>query len=129
MDTGHLTIVIDVTPFCPIIVATGELDAASVPGAAAYIGRQIALAPGRAWLFDVSGLEFVDSSGLQMLLMIQREISRTGSLSLLDPSDRLRRLLTLTGLDIQFVLISSEPTDLLAGDPLVRVTEDKPAEP
>jgi anti-anti-sigma factor len=79
----------------------GELDLATTPileealaGAGADGGPVVAL--------DLSELSFVDASGLKAILQAHRRAVRAGrsGLSLLNPSADIRRLLSLTAIDL-----------------------------
>ncbi|HUC58459.1 MAG TPA: STAS domain-containing protein [Streptosporangiaceae bacterium] len=47
--------------------------------------------------FDLSGLNFMDSSGIALLLSVSRRVG--GNLELRDPTPIIRRLIELTGLE------------------------------
>lgn len=73
----------------------GEIDAHTAPG----LGAAIEALSGDVAL-DLSGVEFVDSSGLRVLIDAHQSISGRGdSLSLHQPSDAVRRLLEISGVD------------------------------
>jgi anti-sigma B factor antagonist len=81
-----------------VVEVSGELDMATAP----VLARRLADLPdgtGRVTL-DVSRLEFCDSSGMSVFVDCQRRVAaRGGSVVLRRPSDNMRRLLSLTGLD------------------------------
>lgn len=59
-------------------------------------------------ILDLTAVEFIDSSGLRVLLHLQREVSgERGALVLLAPTDAVRRILRLTGLDQHLTLADS----------------------
>ncbi|WP_424536465.1 STAS domain-containing protein [Sphaerisporangium viridialbum] len=61
--------------------------------------------PGRRLLVDLSGVTFIDSSGLGVLVFIRRmAMRRGGTLLLLAPAQHLRRLLTASGLSATFAV-------------------------
>jgi anti-anti-sigma factor len=71
----------------------GELDISSVPDVEAGIEAAIEQA-GPLLVFDLTGLTFMDSSGIAMLL---RAAERT-ELALRNPSDTVRSIIDATGL-------------------------------
>lgn len=73
----------------------GEMDMAAVP-----ILQDELTALGATptnLLIDLSGLKFVDSSGLKYLLDMQRLRAADGMIELIDPSDPVIKLIELTG--------------------------------
>ena len=57
---------------------------------------------------DLSGVTFMDSTGLKVLLAVQRRADLAGgSLALVGPTRTVRRILTLTGLDQTFAVHDS----------------------
>lgn len=77
------------------ITATGEIDAHTAPTLADAI-----TAAGSDVRLDLAGVEFVDSSGLRVLIDAhQRLDSSGGSLQLVAVSDPVRRLLEISGVD------------------------------
>jgi anti-sigma B factor antagonist len=78
----------------PVICLSGELDMTTVGQARAAIDAAIASHPGRAVL-DASGLEYMDSSGIALLVWVTR---KTQHVQVRNPSPVVRRLIELTGL-------------------------------
>jgi anti-anti-sigma factor len=84
---------------CEILFVEGELDIATGPslveGANALLTRS---AP--SCLLDLEGVSFVDSSGLQAILIVQKRVeARGGSLALAGARDQVLRLLEISGVD------------------------------
>jgi anti-anti-sigma factor len=77
----------------PLINIAGELDISTVPEVEAQLQSFIGGAPGI--VFDLSRLEFMDSSGIAMLL---RAAANTGSVEVRNPSNSVRKIITATGL-------------------------------
>jgi anti-sigma B factor antagonist len=93
----------------PTVLATGEIDLVSgdrfrrclqscVDGG----GLQIAV--------DMSGVSFVDSSGLKALIMTKNSLPATGRLVVRNPSPVVRSLLSLSGID-QVLAVEPAPAD------------------
>jgi anti-sigma B factor antagonist len=76
----------------------GELDIASAPRLEAAFGAAVPLA-GRVTL-DLSGVEFIDSSGLRALLAVAgRATEQQRELTIRRPSLEVQRILELSGID------------------------------
>lgn len=77
------------------LTATGEIDAHSAPSLAAAIeaaGNQVSI--------DLAGIEFVDSSGLRVLIDAHQRLGDAGGgLTVLSPSDVVTRLFEISGVD------------------------------
>jgi anti-anti-sigma factor len=76
------------------VTLEGELDMANVPGVEAQIAALMQSAPGRV-VFDMSGVTFMDSSGIAMLL---RTAERVTAVEVRNPSSSVRLVLRATGL-------------------------------
>ncbi len=97
VDIGDGTVSFDVSvqdPKRPTVTITGELDIASVDGVAEgiepYLGD-----PTERVVFDLGNLEFMDSSGIALLV---RVANRVGSVQVSRASPIVRRVLEATGL-------------------------------
>ena len=88
----------------PPVVVDGELDAGTAPRLGAALHRLVD--EGRTSLvLDCSGLDFIDSQGLGVLVGISRRLKAAGgSLHLHGARSQLLRVLHLTRLDQVFVL-------------------------
>lgn len=82
----------------PVVTLVGQLDLASAPRAADALGTVAEPAPGAQSpiVIDVTGLTFMDSSGLTVLLAA---VNRGHALRLRRPTTNIRRLIAATGLD------------------------------
>src|SRR5215213_3665773 len=85
-----------------VLGVAGEVDVHTAP-----LLRRRALellaAGRRQMVVDVGGVEFLDSSGLGVLVEIQTRLREAGgTLALARPADRIRKLFILTGLDEVF---------------------------
>ena len=77
-----------------VLEIAGEIDLSSVPLVRDAIQRAIEHAP-RRLVLDVAGVEFMDSSGIAVLLTAVEQI---GVVELRNPSEIIRRVITLSGL-------------------------------
>lgn len=86
---------------CAVVSANGEIDLSTAPGlrealvfAAGYSGRIIV---------NLSGVTFLDSSGLRVLMEAEERSTHGGeSLSLVGLLPPVQKVLTITGLDQKF---------------------------
>jgi anti-sigma B factor antagonist len=78
----------------PIITLTGEIDVSNVDSLRATIEPAVETAPERV-VFDLTDLEFMDSSGVALLL---HAATRAGTVHLRRPSIIVRRIIEITGL-------------------------------
>jgi anti-sigma B factor antagonist len=93
---------------CLRAVLAGEIDFANATSLQERIVAACAERGATALVLDVSGVEFMDSSGLRALLGLQRELeSGGGGLALLAPTAQVRGILTLTGLDRQLPAVET----------------------
>jgi anti-sigma B factor antagonist len=84
----------------PTLAVDGELDLSSIPLLAQHIDSQLESEQG-ALTLDLSGLSFMDSSGLRLLIELNERAERDGwSLSLVAPqNDAATLVLRMTGAD------------------------------
>jgi anti-sigma B factor antagonist len=83
----------------------GELDISSVPILEEHL--RDALAGGaRRLVVDLRGLDFMDSTGLTLLMRWERESRRDGfDLAIVRGDDRIHRLFELTSMDSVFTFV------------------------
>lgn len=80
------------------VVLAGEIDLANFDELATRIRTEVD-ASQRQFVVDLAGIEFMDSSGLRLLLETKRMCAERGVPFLIrDPSHAVRRLLDMTGL-------------------------------
>jgi anti-sigma B factor antagonist len=77
-----------------VLTVTGEVDLASVATLQAAVDQALALQPPEL-AFELSGLRFMDSSGIAVLL---HAAAQTGRVQVRNPSAVVRRVIELTGL-------------------------------
>jgi anti-anti-sigma factor len=82
-------------------IVTGEIDFAGAPSVQARIVAACGRHDEHRLVLDMSGVRFMDSSGLRAVLHVQRELAGEpdGGLVILGATEPVRRLLTLTGLE------------------------------
>jgi anti-anti-sigma factor len=82
-------------------IVSGEIDFAGAPSMQAQIISACAQHDAHLLVLDLSDVRFMDSSGLRVVLHMQRELAdeRDGGLVLLGATEPIRKLLKLTGLE------------------------------
>ena len=81
-------------------VVSGEIDVASAPKMQAQIEEARAHHGSTRVLLDLEGVQFMDSSGLRVIVSLHQELAaEKGSLVLLGATSEVRHILALTGLD------------------------------
>jgi anti-anti-sigma factor len=85
-----------------IVHVRGEIDAATCDELAAALAD--AVATNGDVQVDVSGVSFIDSSGLRTLVLAQQRMGQQRRLVVRGPDATFRRLLDITGLDEVFVI-------------------------
>jgi anti-anti-sigma factor len=78
----------------PVIAVSGELDISNADSLKSVVDSVTAQRPDRL-IFDLSGLRFMDSAGIAVLIGATREV---GAVHLRNPSKIIRRVVELTGL-------------------------------
>jgi anti-sigma B factor antagonist len=85
-----------------VVVVTGEIDIATVPDVDAAVG-ELRADGWRDVVLDLRPVEFLDSTGLSWLVSAERDAQANDwTLSLIDGSPAVARLLELTGLHRHF---------------------------
>jgi anti-sigma B factor antagonist len=92
---------IDERPGVWVLQARGELDYADRDPFRHHIERILSERP-RACIVDLSGIEYLDSSGLGLLLRLYREYTRSGGRLVLVASPMVEGVLEITRLDDLF---------------------------
>jgi len=98
-------------PLGVVLILGGELDLATAPVLQEKLDRA---KRGRgAVVIDLSGLRFIDASGLHMLVRAERQLRASGGQLVLVRGPRaVRRVFELTGLDRHFALCDSPTAGL-----------------
>jgi anti-sigma B factor antagonist len=111
-DTG---VRLDITRTDAGLVLVGEIDAHTAPDLAAHLDP-LPAGDGDAVL-DVAGIEFIDSSGLRVLIEAhQRAVAAGRRLVIQRPSASVRRLFEISGLAGHLLVDDSPADDSSAGD-------------
>src|SRR3954469_10596284 len=85
-----------------LITVTGEIHVTTAPDFSARLGEAIA-AGSRGVVIDLSGVEFIDSTGLSVLLNGLRRVTRAqGHMALVISNPTVLRLFEVTRLDSTF---------------------------
>ena len=93
----HFNVQIDTGTDPLRVVADGELDAASAGTLASALDEATAAGTGIA--LDLSGVSFIDSSGLRVIAAeVQRANAAGAPFAVSDASDAVRRIFEMTGL-------------------------------
>jgi anti-sigma B factor antagonist len=95
MDS-NLSVDVRDEPDAMVLTVSGELDMASSPRLAGALDRLDSIQ--RPLILDLAGLEFIDVTGLHVLLQARERAERTGvEFTLVNASRGVQRLLKLTG--------------------------------
>jgi anti-sigma B factor antagonist len=88
------------------VIATGEIDLYTAPRLQKELAAVIAnSAPATRIVVDMSGVDFCDSTGMNVLLSCLREArERGGELELAAPRQAVKKILQVTGLDAVFTI-------------------------
>jgi anti-anti-sigma factor len=96
--TEPLKIISRVLPGCVTMIVRGECDLDTAPQFGHAIADQLSNGPSTTLCLDLSGVSFMDSSGLQAMLVGQRMARLLGGeLVLTGTSRQVDRLLSVTG--------------------------------
>ncbi len=90
---GTVEVISDASGAC-VLKLSGEIDASNVESLLLAIEPVVQSAPERV-IFDLGDLDFMDSSGIALLL---RVASAAQSVQLHEPSSTMRRIIEATGL-------------------------------
>ena len=94
---GDFSVVIGAEDECAVLELHGELDAATAPGLADYLDAVITQHSGGAVL-DLADLDFMDSTGLRVLLDAHARLRAAGrGLVLRSPPPLVRKTLAVSG--------------------------------
>jgi anti-anti-sigma factor len=98
MSADDLRLTADHTGETVVVTLAGELDMAATLRLEPELERLTREADARALVIDMDGVDFMDSSGLGLLLATQQRLRADGIRFLVaNPSGGVRRMLELTG--------------------------------
>jgi anti-sigma B factor antagonist len=90
-----------------VVTATGELDLYTAPRLQAALAGLLRGDVDRI-VVDLAGVEFCDSTGMNVLLSCLRRVhERGGELEIASPKPAVRKILQVTGLDSVFTLVDT----------------------
>jgi anti-sigma B factor antagonist len=100
-----------------IVEASGRLEGESCVELR-EIAKRLTFDGGRYFVLDMSGISYMDSAGLGLLLSIYATIrNQRGDLKLLNVSERVKELLRTTNLIDVFQIFDDETEAIKAGNP------------
>ncbi len=95
----------------PLLAVSGELDLATTPTLEQELARVRERGP-ELIIIDLRELEFMDSTGLSVLIRAHQDAQQSGyRLGIVNGSRQIRRLLTLTGVADRLTIVD-RPEDL-----------------
>jgi anti-sigma B factor antagonist len=95
-----------------VVTANGELDLYTAPRLQTELAALLRENIDRV-VVDLSGVEFCDSTGMNVLLAaMKRAKEKGGVLELAAPRPAVRRILQVTGLDTVFTVLDAMPVDV-----------------
>ncbi|GAA4198690.1 anti-sigma factor antagonist BldG [Microbispora amethystogenes] len=99
-----------------VMAVFGEIDLYTAPRLQTEFTRLLDTGPDRV-VIDMSGVEFCDSTGMNVLLSaLKRLRERGGTLEVAAPRPAVRKILQVTGLDSVFTVYDAVPADLLTAE-------------
>ncbi|WNM32344.1 STAS domain-containing protein [Streptomyces sp. Li-HN-5-11] len=102
-----------------LLTVEGYLDVDTATELQAHLANQLHHGR-RHFLLDLSGVPFMDSSGMNIILRVYQEVrDRPGSVHIIAPAPAVRRILDLTGVSITVPVSESveEALDLVDRQP------------
>ena len=88
------------------MAASGEIDLYTAPRLAAELNSVLARDDPARIVVDMSGVDFCDSTGMNVLLSaLKRAREQGGGLELAGPRPAVRKILQVTGLDTVFTVL------------------------
>ena len=104
-----LEVAVESAPYGALVAIEGELDLATVPRVSTALAAEPVASAG-AIVIDLTGVAFMDSTGLAALVGFQLELAaRGGRLAVACPEGPARLLLDVTGLVEQLAVFATRP--------------------
>jgi anti-sigma B factor antagonist len=103
-----------------VVELRGELDLSSAPDVRGQLLATVAAHPGRGLIIDLSGVRFMDSTGLNVLLDAQQSAGQAGgTLSVAAPPKAAARVFQIAGMDVHLAIFHTvaDAADSPAGIP------------
>jgi anti-sigma B factor antagonist len=89
-----------------LVALVGEIDLYTAPRLQSELAAALAEAPASHLVVDMSGVDFCDSTGMNVLLGAHRRAhEQGGNFELSAPRPALRKILQVTGLDTVFAVV------------------------
>ncbi len=109
---------------CTVVTAVGEVDVFTAPSLDEALSAPIS-AGNRCLIVDLSGVDFLDSTGLSVLVKALKRVRESeGSLDVVVSADRVAKVFRLTGLDKVIPLHATLADALGAGAPDVTAYDE-----
>ncbi len=100
-------------PLGPVIALSGEIDLAAVDGVETAMATTVSSQP-EILVLDLRNVDFLDSSGLRVVLRLDREQREAGKrLAVVRGGRRVARVLELTGAERQLEMVD-DPAEIQA---------------
>ena len=113
LTTSVATVESDSEPYT-LVGLTGEADVTNSDALREVLDAEVAKQP-RTMIIDLSGLRFMDSSALHVILRANRVLDRQGGvLALASPREPVAKMLRLTAAD-QLIPVYASVTEATAG--------------
>jgi anti-anti-sigma factor len=97
-----------------VLAITGELDLSSGPELEKHLAEAFR-SDAKQVIVDLRGLEFIDSTGLSVLVKANQQAQEAGcGFGIVNGGTQVRRLLSLTGVT-ERLRVADEPEELLSG--------------
>jgi anti-sigma B factor antagonist len=91
-----------------IVTISGEIDLYTAPRLHSELAAVLVDGMPARVVIDMSGVEFCDSTGMNVLLSCLRRVhERGGELEIASPKPAVRKILQVTGLDSVFTLVDT----------------------
>ena len=118
VEDGQLTVTVEQrAPYC-IVAASGELDVFTTAQLRATLQERLVDAADVHLVVDLSGLAFMDSSGLGTLVRTHKQArGLRGSFAVVCPAGPVRKVIELTGM--VHVLRVFDTLDAATGEPML----------
>ncbi len=105
---NDLRLVIERHGAAAVVRVSGELDAYRAPELE-DLGAELLADGVDSLVLNMAAATFLDSSGLRAMVTLRdRMVHAEGEFALMDPTEAVRRLLSITGLDQEFVVEFSD---------------------